>query len=73
MYSIEFYLDYVGNVKKNITRKIINDPTLLDASEKFIDAQVSWAKSIYKVGCNLTKYSAESITKVWFPQNEKQD
>ena len=69
MYSLEFYIDYLGNVKKNITRRVVTDTTLLGACEDFIDAQVSWAKSTHKIGCKIAKHSADAITKIWFPQD----
>jgi hypothetical protein len=66
--TADYMIDTFQGVKKGLTDKIITDKTLNKAAHDYITAQTAFAKMLSHNAVDLAKYSADSITNVWFPK-----
>lgn len=66
--TADYVIDTVQGVKKGLTDKIITDKTLNKAAHDYINAQTAFAKMLAHNAVDVTKYSADSFTNVWFPK-----
>jgi hypothetical protein len=71
MFGPDFYIDSFQTTKKIVTDSVILDKTLNKAAHDFIEAQTSFAKMLSHNFIDITKYSFEKLTGVWFPSHEK--
>lgn len=68
MHSLASYIDLFQYTKRSLTNKIIVDPTLNVAANKFIDSQTSYAKMLAENFENISKYYVDCQTKAIFPK-----
>lgn len=66
--TADFMIDTFQSIKKGLTDKIITDKTLNKAAHDYINAQTAFAKMLTHNAVDIAKYSADSITNVWFPK-----
>lgn len=71
MFTPEFYIDSFQSTKRMMTDKVIADPTLNKAANDFITAQTAFAKMLAKNYIDLSTYSVEAMSKVFFPKKEE--
>jgi len=71
MFTPEFYIDLFQSTKRQLTNKVYQDEVLNKAANNFIDAQTTFAKMLAKNYIDLSAYSADSISKVFFPKTEE--
>ena len=71
MFTPEFYIDLVQSTKRQLTNQVYKDDTLNKAANDFITAQTVFAKMLAKNYIDLSTYSVESISKVFYPQVEE--
>jgi hypothetical protein len=70
MFGPDFYIDSFQTTKKIVTDSVILDKTLNKAAHDFIEAQTSFAKMLSHNFIDITKYSFDKITSLWFPKKE---
>ena len=66
--TADYVIDTFQGVKKGFTDKVITDKTLNKAAHDYINAQTAFAKMLTHNFVDIAKYSADSITAVWFPK-----
>ena len=66
--TADYMIDTFQSVKKGFTDKVITDKTLNKAAHDYINAQTAFAKMLTHNAVDIAKYSADSITNVWFPK-----
>jgi len=66
--TADYLIDTFQGVKKGLTDKVITDKTLNKAAHDYINAQTAFAKMLTHNAVDIAKYSADSITNVWFPK-----
>ena len=71
MFSPHFYIESFQNTKKLVADQIFKDPALNKAAHTYIDSQTQFAKMAVTNTINMAKYSADSVSKVLFPQKEQ--
>jgi hypothetical protein len=71
MFTPEFYIDSFQSTKRMLTNKVITDPTLNQAANDFITAQTTFAKMLSKNYIDLSTYSVDAMSKVFFPKKEE--
>ena len=71
MFTPEFYIDLVQSTKRQLTNQVYKDDTLNKAANNFIDAQTAFAKMLAKNYIDLSTYSVEAISKVFYPKKEE--
>jgi hypothetical protein len=67
-FTIEFFIDTFQNVKRGLTDDIISDPVLNRAAHGYIDSQTAFAKMLIKNTKDITKYSVDTYSQLWFPK-----
>jgi hypothetical protein len=70
MFTPDTYIDLFQNTKRVVTNQIIKDSRLNKAANDYITSQTQFAKMLTNNAMEIAKYSAESITTVWFPQKK---
>jgi hypothetical protein len=70
MFTPDFYIDLLQSTKRTMTNQVYKDETLNKAANDFISAQTAFAKMLLNNTLTLTQYSVESISKVFYPQEE---
>ena len=68
MFTPNFYLDLLQTTKRGLTNKIFTDPTINKACHSFMAAQLELAKTITNNYIDLTAYSVESMSRVFYPK-----
>ena len=71
MFTPDFYIDLVQSSKRQLTNQVYKDDTLNKAANNFIDAQTAFAKMLAKNYIDLSTYSVEAISKVFYPKKEE--
>ena len=71
MFTPDFYIDSFQSTKRMLTNKVITDATLNQAANDFITAQTTFAKMLAKNYVDLSTYSVDSMSKVFFPKKEE--
>jgi len=71
MFTPEFYIDLFQSSKRQFTNQVYKDDTLNKACNAFIDAQTAFAKMMAKNYIDLSAYSADAMSKVFFPKQEE--
>ena len=66
--TADYVIDTFQGVKKGLTDKVITDKTLNKAAHDYINAQTAFGKMLAHNAVDIAKYSADSITNVWFPK-----
>lgn len=56
MYSPEFFVQTLQNVKKNWTNRVFEDPKLKTIANRYIDGQTAFAEMLIKNTEEMTKY-----------------
>ncbi len=69
-FTPDFFIDTFQNTKKVVTNAVFKDETLNKAAHAYIDAQTSFAKVLANNTIEMTRYSADSVSKVLFPKKE---
>ena len=67
MFSPEFFIDTIQDVKRSVFNRIVKDPELRKISDRYINIQTQFAKMLVANTIDLTKYS---LDKCW-PKNEE--
>ena len=70
MFTPDFYIDLFQSSKRQFTNQVYQDETLNKACNAFIDAQTAFAKMMAKNYIDLSKYNADIMSKVFFPQKD---
>jgi hypothetical protein len=70
MFTPDFYIDLFQSSKRQFTNQVYQDETLNKACNAFIDAQTAFAKMMAKNYIDLSKYNADTMSKVFFPQKD---
>lgn len=70
MFTPDTYIDLFQNTKRVVTNQIIKDSRLNKAANDYITSQTQFAKMLTNNAMEIAKYSAESMTNVWFPQKK---
>ena len=68
MFTPEFYIDLFQSSKRQLANQIVKDDTLNKACNSFIDAQTAFAKMMTKNYVDVSTYSVDAISKVFFPK-----
>lgn len=68
MFTPEFYIDLFQSSKRQLANQIVKDDTLNKACNSFIDAQTAFAKMMVKNYVDVSTYSVDAISKVFFPK-----
>lgn len=68
MFTPDFFIDSFQSTKKVVFNQIIADKTLQKAAAEYVDAQSQFAKMLVHNTISVAKYSADAITKCWFPR-----
>jgi hypothetical protein len=71
MFTPDFYIDLFQSSKRQLTNQVYKDDTLNKACNSFIDAQTAFAKMMVKNYIDLSAYSADAMSKVFFPKQEE--
>jgi hypothetical protein len=71
MFTPEFYIDLFQSSKRQFTNQVYKDDTLNKACNAFIDAQTAFAKMMAKNYIDLSTYSADAMSKAFFPKQEE--
>jgi hypothetical protein len=71
MFTPDFYIDLFQSSKRQFTNQVYKDDTLNKACNAFIDAQTVFAKMMAKNYIDLSKYSVDTVSKVFFPKQEE--
>jgi hypothetical protein len=71
MFTPDFYIDLFQSSKRQFTNQVYKDDTLNKACNAFIDAQTVFAKMMAKNYIDLSKYSVDNVSKVFFPKQEE--
>jgi hypothetical protein len=70
MFTPDFYIDLFQSSKRQFTNQVYQDETLNKACNAFIDAQTAFAKMMAKNYIDLSKYNADTMSKIFFPQKD---
>jgi hypothetical protein len=70
MFTPDFYIDLIQSSKRQFTNQVYKDETLNKACNAFIDAQTTFAKMMAKNYLDLSTYSVDTMSKVFFPQKD---
>ena len=73
MFTPDFYIDLFQSSKRQFTNQVYQDETLNKACNAFIDAQTTFAKMMAKNYIELSKYSVDTMGKVFFPQRTQNE
>jgi hypothetical protein len=65
-----FFIDAFQGVKRDLTDKIITDPTLNRAAHNYINSQTEFAKMLTNNAVDLAHYSMDCITNRYFPKKD---
>jgi len=71
MFTPEFYIDLIQSSKRQFTNQVYKDETLNKAANDFITAQTAFAKMLAKNYIDLSTYSVDTMSKVFFPKKEE--
>jgi len=71
MFGPDFYIESFQTTKKIVTDTVIVDKTLNKAAHDFIDAQTAFAKMLSHNYIDITKYSVDKISNIWFPKGKE--
>ena len=71
MFTPDFYIDLFQSSKRQLTNQVYKDDTLNKACNAFIDAQTAFAKMMVKNYIDVSAYSADAMSKVFFPKQEE--
>jgi hypothetical protein len=71
MFTPDFYIDLFQSSKRQLTNQVYKDDTLNKACNAFIDAQTAFAKMMVKNYIDVSAYSADAMSKVFFPKKEE--
>jgi hypothetical protein len=71
MFTPDFYIDVFQSSKRQLTNQVYKDDTLNKACNSFIDAQTAFAKMMVKNYIDVSAYSADAMSKVFFPKQEE--
>ncbi len=71
MFTPEFYIDLFQSSKRQLTNQVCKDDTLNKACNSFIDAQTAFAKMMAKNYIDVSTYSVDAISKIFFPKKEE--
>ena len=66
----DFFIDAFQGVKRDLTDKIITDPTLNRAAHNYINSQTEFAKMLTKNTVDLSHYSMDCIANRYFPKKD---
>ena len=66
MFGPDFYIESFQTTKKIVTDSVIIDKTLNKAANDFIDAQTAFAKMLSHNYIDITKYSFDKLSNIWF-------
>jgi hypothetical protein len=70
MFGLDFYIDTFQSTKRMLTDNVIVDKTLNKAANDFITSQTQFAKMLAHNYVDITKYSIDKLSKVYFPEKE---
>lgn len=70
MFTPDFFIDVFQGTKRSATNAVFKDATLNKAANAFIDAQTAFAKVLANNTLEMTRYSVDCISKVWFPKKD---
>ena len=71
MFTPDFYIDLFQSSKRQLTNQVYKDDTLNKAANDFITAQTAFAKMLAKNYIDLSTYSVDTMSKVFFPKKEE--
>ena len=71
MLTPDTFIDAFQGAKRQFTNQFITDATFNKAANAYIDAQTAFAKTLTKNTLDITAYSADTVTKFFFPKEEK--
>lgn len=61
MFSPEFFIDTIQSAKKSVFNRMITDPELRAASDRFINTQSDFAKMLVTNTIDLARYSLDKF------------